>query len=103
MGDQPLSSPIDHRLGEPLPHQLANHPHAHPQPPEFLSLDDAVVRSYGVLIRLSASYPPVEGRLHTCYAPLRHSRLHIAIKLAVRLACIRLAASVHPEPGSNSP
>jgi hypothetical protein len=35
VGDQPLSSPIDHRLGEPLPHQLANHPHAHPQPPEF--------------------------------------------------------------------
>ena len=30
---------------------------------------------YGVLIPLSGSYPPVEGRLHTCYAPLRHSHI----------------------------
>ena len=28
--------------------------------------------SYAVLIRLSASYPPLPGRLLTCYAPVRH-------------------------------
>ena len=28
---------------------------------------------YGVLIRVSPGYPPVEGRLHTRYAPVRHS------------------------------
>ena len=39
------------------------------------------------------------GRLPTCYSPVRHSMP----KHCVRLACIRHAASVHPEPGSNSP
>ena len=33
------------------------------------------------------------------YSPVRHSMP----KHCVRLACIRHAASVHPEPGSNSP
>ena len=33
------------------------------------------------------------------YSPVRHS----SPKWCVRLACIRHAASVHPEPGSNSP
>ena len=40
--------------------------------------------------------------MHTCYAPVRHSPPDIAIRAAVRLACIRPAASVHSEPGSNS-
>jgi hypothetical protein len=26
---------------------------------------------YRVLIRISSGYPPVIGRLHTCYAPVR--------------------------------
>ena len=30
-------------------------------------------RGYGVLIRLSPGCPPVAGRLHTCYAPVRRS------------------------------
>ena len=33
------------------------------------------------------------------YSPVRHS----IVNYRVRLACIRHAASVHPEPGSNSP
>ena len=28
---------------------------------------------YGVLIRISPGYPPVKGRLHTRYSPVRHS------------------------------
>ena len=40
-----------------------------------------------------------QGRLPTCFSPVRHS----LINQCVRLACIRHAASVHPEPGSNSP
>ena len=45
------------------------------------------------------------GRLHTCYSPVRRSP---AVKAsfnpdAPRLACVRPVASVHPEPGSNSP
>ena len=43
------------------------------------------------------------GRLHTCYAPVRRSSACIATPVTPRLACIRPAASVHPEPGSNSP
>jgi hypothetical protein len=58
---------------------------------------------HGVLIRISPGYPPVKGRLHTRYAPVRHSSSRASSHVTVRLACIRPAASVHPEPGSNSP
>ena len=58
--------------------------------------------SHGVLIRLSAGYPPAVGRFHTRYAPVRRSPPGIATRAAPRLACVRPAASVHPEPGSNS-
>ena len=40
--------------------------------------------------------------LLTCYAPLRRSPTSIATLAAPRLACVKPAASVHPEPGSNS-
>ena len=38
----------------------------------------------------------------TRYAPLRRSPASIAGPAAPRLACVKPAASVHPEPGSNS-
>ena len=43
--------------------------------------------------------------MHTCYSPERHSPAEGASSspAAVRLACVKPAASVHPEPGSNSP
>ena len=68
-------------LSEPLaivalvgryPNQLANGTHAHLPPPKLSSLPDAGVGSYAVLIHLSVGYPPVGGRLHTRYAPVRH-------------------------------
>ena len=52
-----------------------------------------------VLATLSGSYPPLRGRSPTCYSAVRHC----TPKCAVRLACFRHAASVYPEPGSNSP
>ena len=60
---------------------------------------------YAGLARLSAGCPPDKGRLHTCYSPVRHSPAGGASSspAAVRLACVKPAASVHPEPGSNSP
>jgi hypothetical protein len=64
---------------------------------------DATSQCYAVLISLSGGYPPVIGRLHTCYAPVRYSHGRIATTNPVQLACIRPAASVNPEPGSNSP
>src|SRR5574344_2162578 len=45
---------------------------------------------HAVLSHVSMCYSPPEGRLPTCYSP-------------VRLACLRRAASVRSEPGSNSP
>ena len=61
--------------------------------------------SHAVLIHLSMSYPPYKGRFFTCYAPVRHFHVQIASYLndLVRLACLNHAASVHSEPGSNSP
>jgi hypothetical protein len=99
VGDHPLRSPRHRRLGGPLPRQLANVTQPHPEPINLYQLNDAVLLGYAVLIRLSAGYPPVQGRLVTRYAPVRH----YGIATTVRLACIRPAASVHPEPGSNSP
>ena len=60
---------------------------------------------YAGLASLSEGCPPVEGRLHTCYSPVRQSPAESASTLpdALRLACVKPAASVHPEPGSNSP
>ena len=63
--------------------------------------------AYAVLAVISNCYPPVWGRLPTRYSPVRHSvNLISARRLQqdcfVRLACVKHAASVHPEPGSNS-
>ena len=45
------------------------------------------------------------GRLDTRYSPVRRSPSEVASNLhaAPRLACVKPVASVHPEPGSNSP
>ncbi len=60
---------------------------------------------YAGLASLSEGCPPVGGRLHTCYSPVRQSPAVSASTppAALRLACVKPAASVHPEPGSNSP
>src|SRR5690606_22784792 len=57
---------------------------------------------HAVLARVSPGYPPHGDRLLTCYAPVRRSAQPRRTVLA-RLACVRHAASVRPEPGSNSP
>ena len=63
--------------------------------------------AYAVLAAVSGCYPPVWGRLPTRYSPVRHSVTKRSfrrnqVKCFVRLACVKHAASVHPEPGSNS-
>ena len=103
MGGHPPRPPSHRRHGGPLPRRPANGTHAHPPPPELYPGPHAGPRDHGVLIRLSAGYPPGVGRLHTRYAPVRRSPAGIATPAAPRLACVRPAASVHPEPGSNSP
>ena len=54
-----------------------------------------------MLAPVSRGYSPLEGRLVTCYSPVRHFT-HGLLHFLVRLACVRHAASVDSEPGSNS-
>src|ERR1043166_5074164 len=56
---------------------------------------------HAVLALLSEGYPPLEGRSPTRYSPVCHST-HGLLHFRVRLACVRHAASVDSEPGSNS-
>ena len=56
---------------------------------------------HAVLASLSGRYPPLEGRSPTCYSPVCHSTDPLR-DFRVRLACVRHAASVDSEPGSNS-
>jgi hypothetical protein len=58
-------------------------------------------KCYAVLAQVSLSYSPLGGRLFTCYSPVRHCT-QVLLPFLVRLACVRHAASVDSEPGSNS-
>ena len=64
--------------------------------------EDAFKIYYAVLDQVSLDYPPDTGMLLTRYAPLRRSPPSVNTRAAPRLACVKPAASVHPEPGSNS-
>ena len=104
MADHPLRSATHRRLGRPLPHQPANAPQAHLQATDCSVFPDSVMRPIrvsGISIRfrmLSQSYRQVTYVLLT-RPPLTLPRR----AKSARLACIRHAASVRPEPGSNSP
>lgn len=52
---------------------------------------------------VSKSYSGVWGRSVTHYSPVRHSHPGANPRDPVRLACVKHAASVHPEPESNPP
>ena len=104
---RPLRPATDRRLGGPLPRQLSNQTRTHRVPLSFSALCHAALCAYAVLAAVSGCYPPVHGRLSTRYSPVRHSVTKVAHRNvclwhSVRLACVRHAASVHPEPGSNS-
>ena len=102
MAVHPLRPATRRRLGRPLPHQQADRPRAHPTPKK-LSNHHTKNGSYPVLDPVSQAYPEVQGRSPTCYSPVRHSSTSASRGLSVRLACVKHAASVRPEPGSNSP
>jgi hypothetical protein len=92
VADHPLRPATDRRLGRPLPHQLPNPTRA--PPTANLFRPQAV---YGI----SRSFPRLSrtaGQVPTRYSPVRHSLAN----QGVRLACVRHAASVRSEPGSNS-
>ena len=102
-----LKPATDRCFGRPLPCQLANQTRAHPVPINIFTPKDAFLCAYAVLAVISNCYPPVQGRLPTRYSPVRHSVRSVRFrrlrpKCFVRLACVKHAASVYPEPGSNS-
>ncbi len=103
MADHPLRPAIRRCLGEPLPHQLTDGTRTDLSVQvTLLSLQSPRRKqTYAVLAPVSQCYPPPKGTLSTRYSPVRHSPL--PKKLLVRLACVRHAASVRSEPGSNSP
>ncbi len=98
VADHPLRPARDRRLGEPLPHQLANPTWAYPDArgPKVPSLS----RSYhAVLAIVSNGYPPHQGNFPGITHPsaARHPRNKF-LCAAARLACVRPAASVQSEP-----
>ena len=88
------------------PAQPANQTRAHPVPPEFFTPEDVFLCAYAVLAAISGCYPPCTGQVTHALSPVRHSvtkdHPKDLLRRFVRLACVRHAASVHPEPGSNS-
>ena len=104
MGGLPLGTPRHHRHGGPLPRRPANATRANPAPPKLWREGDAPLPLHGVLVSVSRGCPPVRGMSLTRYAPFRRSPAPVIADrpAAPRLACVRPAASVHPEPGSNS-
>ena len=58
-------------------------------------------RDYAVLAPVSQGYSTRKDRLPTCYSPVRHCTRGL-LPFLVRLACVKRAASVDSEPGSNS-
>ena len=101
MAGRPLRPATDCRLGRPLPHQQANPTLAHPiarglTSPRFPFTDVCgISQSFDWLF-------PTTGKIPKHYSPVRRSSACIATPVTARLACVRHAASVQSEPGSNS-
>ena len=101
MAGRPLRPATDRRLGGPLPHQPANQPSAahRARGPEG---SPALIRGcHAVLANLSAGCPPPRGTFR-CLTHPSATRRQAGARAAVRLACVKHAASVQSEPGSNS-
>ena len=81
-------APTDYWLGGPLHHQLPNRAQSHPG--AVISAISAPYRlqripaseSYGVLSSISRGYPPLQGRLTTCYSAVRRPNEAVGAKLA---------------------
>ena len=102
MAVRPLSPATDRRLGGPLPHQLSNRTRIHLYAINLWYRSHAKPIRYAVLAAVSSCYPPHTGRLFTRYSPVRHWSISPEGNATVRLECVMHAASVYPEPGSNS-
>ena len=95
MAVSPLRPATDHCLGEPLPHQLAN------QPRTTLSAHYCFPLSglCGISFDFPKLFPTKRYMIHVL---LTRTPLYSGCPFLVRLACVKRAASVDSEPGSNS-
>ena len=99
MAGRPLSPATRLRLGAPLPPLLADRTRAPPLPDLSFYLS-----AYGVLADVSICCPPaLDSFSRVTHPSATMYSISKLIKYTVRLACVRHAASVRPEPGSNSP
>ena len=84
MADHPLRPATRLCLGGPLPRQLADRPRTPPGVIACRSRGHLLPRtancpwSYLVLVRLSTGYPSLQGRLSTCYSPVRRFTRRVA-------------------------
>jgi hypothetical protein len=106
---RPLRPATRRRLGEPLPHQLADRPRAIPQTAGLsIPTFHHQKKPPSDLMRYYSEFPRAIPLLRVCYPRVTHP---FATKLLsycyssnpVRLACLIHAASVRSEPESNSP
>ena len=101
MAVHPLRPAMDRRLGGLLSHQLANLTRVHPIAINLCYKYHAILHSLcGISVRFQTLSPSIGQVTHALLTrpPLALSRS----SPLVRLACVKHAASVHPEPGSNS-
>jgi hypothetical protein len=100
VADRPLRPATDHSHGGPLPHHQANRTRAHPPANQSLATPSRE-RRHPVLAAVSRGCPEPEGRFPRVTHPSA-TRAAPEGATPVRLACVRRAASVRSEPGSNS-
>ena len=107
MAVHPLRPATDRRLGEPLPHQLANQTRDHLSAHKALAVRGCpLAASCGISSRFQLLSPTERQVSHALLtrSPLSSTSINRSLNpsILVRLACVRHAASVRPEPGSNS-
>ena len=104
---RPLRPATNRSLGGPLPHQQANWPRAPPQAPGPEGSPALIFNTYvsKVSCGISPGFPelfPTRGQI--THVLLTRPPLYLGTEapFLARLACVRHAASVDSEPGSNS-
>ena len=89
-------------LGKPLPYQLADSEQTHLEAPCGFGITTSPV-----LLPVSQGYPELRGKYPLVTHPFAARLILLPGKpfgkiTLARLACLKHAANVHPEPGSNS-
>ena len=99
--DRPLRPGTRRRLGEPLPHQLADRPRANPVAAAEATF--TLARPWGINPSFPGLSPSTGHVTHVLRTRAPLSKVILLLPYPVRLACLKHAASVRSEPESNSP